>query len=314
MDITYLLWLQEFRISINDALTPFVEPLSLFAVRGIVLLPVFVYWCLNKKKGLMIFFAWKLSQTINGIIKLTACVYRPWIRDSRIIPAGDAITTATGYSFPSGHTMMCTPIYAGLAKCTKNRLLQVIFIAAILLTMFSRNYLGVHTPQDVLVGFVFGLLSLWIADKAVAYLDKHPEKDILVMILCALAGILTLVYVTYKPYPMDYVDGKLLVDPAKMRVDVWGDAGGFAVFALTWFIESRFIKFEPTGVNAKGIILYVIGAIPLFWIINNMKGVVTPMLGAYLGKFVAQGTILFYIMVFWPIVIKLFSGKKTNAA
>ncbi len=310
--MTYLLWLQEFRISINDALTPFFEPLSLFGVREILILPAFVYWCLNKNKGLMILFAWKLSQTFNGLIKLTACVYRPWIKDPRIIPAGDSLTTATGYSFPSGHTMMFTPIYAGMAKLTKSRVLKVIFWAAILLTMFSRNYLGVHTPQDVLVGLVFGLFALYIAEKVVSYLEKHPEKDILVMILCALLGILTLVYVTYKPYPMDYVDGKLLVDPVKMTVDVWGDAGGLAAFALMWFIESRFIKFEPTGINAKGIVLYIIGIIPLCWVSNNMRGVVTPMLGAHLGKLAAQSTILFHLMVFWPLVIKLFTGKKSN--
>ncbi len=84
MDITYLLWLQDFRNSINDAWTPFMEWISLFGVRAILLLPVFVYWCINKRKGLFILFAWKLSQTINAIVKLTACVYRPWVRDVRL--------------------------------------------------------------------------------------------------------------------------------------------------------------------------------------------------------------------------------------
>ncbi len=310
MDITYLLWLQDFRLSINDALTPFVNQLSFFAISYIVLLPVFVYWCLDKKKGLFILFAWKFSQTINAILKLTACIYRPWIKDARILPANNAIVTATGYSFPSGHTMMCTPIYGGLAVITKNKALRRVWIALILLTMLSRNYLGVHTPQDVLVGFVFGVLAIYLAQKIFAYLDKHPEKDVMFMVFAFLAGVLTLVYVSYKPYPMDYVDGKLLVDPSKMTVDSWGDAGGFAVFGILWYIESRFIKFEPTGWNFKGIVICAIGLIPLGWALANPDFIMMKMMEPHLGRLVSQTITLSYMMIVWPLVIKLFTRKK----
>ena len=51
MDISYLLFLQDFRFSIGDALTPLMEWVSLFAIRSLLLIPVFVYWCLDKKTG-----------------------------------------------------------------------------------------------------------------------------------------------------------------------------------------------------------------------------------------------------------------------
>ena len=304
MDIEYLLWLQDFRNAIDNALTPFMEAISLFAVRELIMLPAFVYWCIDKRKGLFSFLALKIGHTLNSIVKLTACVYRPWIREPKIIPAGDAIRTATGYSFPSGHTMMATPLYGTLILSFANKLLRLIFIIALLLTMFSRNYLGVHTPQDVLAGFVLGILAIYIAQKVLNYLDKHPEKDWLVMLICGAAGALTLVYITYKPYPMDYVDGKLLVDPVKMQIDAWGDSGGLTSLALMWYIESRFIKFTPTGLNAKGVTLCVIGLIPIYWAVNHLHTAMTAFFGPHGSELASQTIIYFYIMILWPIVLK----------
>ena len=311
MDIQYLLWLQEWRNATNNALTPLFEQLSYFGTRDILLFPAFIYWCLNKRSGLFILFSYKLSQTINSLVKLTACIYRPWVRDPRIIPAGDSIKTAGGYSFPSGHTMTFTPIYGGLMAFTKNKLVRFVCAALIIVTAFSRNYLGVHTPQDVIVGILLGVLSVYIGHKVFAYLDKHPENDAKVMIIFALMGILTMVYITYKPYPMDYnADGKLIVDPVKMQIDSWGDAGAFAPFILAWYVESRFVKFEPTGFNVKGVILCIVGMIPLHYIIWNLGGVMQGILGPHAGKLASKSIMLFYIVVFWPIVIKLFSRKR----
>ena len=99
----------------NDAWTPFLEWLSHFAVSGLILLPALIYWCIDKKKGFFILTATSACLVVNSVIKLTACVYRPWIRDPRITPAGDAIKEATGYSFPSGHTAAAGPMLGGTA-------------------------------------------------------------------------------------------------------------------------------------------------------------------------------------------------------
>ena len=115
MDIQYLLLLQDFRNAISNGLTPFLEAVSLFAVTYLLLLPAFIYWCVHKRSGLYTLASYATGIAVNATVKLTVCAYRPWIRDARVLPAGDAITTATGYSFPSGHTATATPIYGGLA-------------------------------------------------------------------------------------------------------------------------------------------------------------------------------------------------------
>ncbi len=82
MDIEYLLFLQRFRESINDSLTPFMEGISLFAVTYLIMIPVFVYWVVSKRKGLYTLVSYYLCCGFNAIVKLTVCAYRPWIRDA----------------------------------------------------------------------------------------------------------------------------------------------------------------------------------------------------------------------------------------
>lgn len=67
------------------------------------------------------------------------------------------------YSFPSGHTAasftsVSALYFAGRKKMAAGALVLSIFIA------FSRLYLYVHYPTDVLGGLIIGLLCGWIAD------------------------------------------------------------------------------------------------------------------------------------------------------
>ena len=313
MDISYLLFLQDFRNSINNAWTPFMESISLSAVTYLILLPAFIYWCIDKRKGLFTLAAYNICVAFNALVKLTACVYRPWIRDARVIPAGEAIHTATGYSFPSGHTTTAVPIYGGMAvgfwNNKKTRWLGIICILAILVTGFSRNYLGVHTPQDVLVGLVLGVFSLWLTWKIFKYVSAHPETENWFLLGGIVFAALALVYITFKPYPMDYIDGKLLVDPQRMMNDGYKDIGSLAAFCVARYVEKRWIKFEVPGFNFKGIALGILGLIPAVLMVKYLSKPCIEWLGPHWGRVLYQGTFIFYIVAFYPFVLKLF-GKK----
>ena len=91
MDIQYLLALQDFRNGMQDAWTPFMPFVSDFATTYLILIPVFLYWFWDKRKGLYALVSYYFCMIMTPVIKLTACIYRPWIRDSRIVPAGDSI-------------------------------------------------------------------------------------------------------------------------------------------------------------------------------------------------------------------------------
>ena len=315
MDIEYLLFLQRFRESINDSLTPFMEGISLFAVTYLIMIPVFVYWVVSKRKGLYTLVSYYLCCGFNAIVKLTVCAYRPWIRDARVHPAGDAITTATGYSFPSGHTVTAGPIYGGLAVVSWSwkKFVSVILGIFLLLTAFSRNYLGVHTPQDVFVGICESVFWLLIVAKIFTYLDEHPKKENLLLLICFIVGWLGIAYITFKPYPMDYVDGKLLVDPQKMMNDGYGDICLLIAFPVARYIEKRWIGFQAPGLKGAGLAAGIVGLIPLFLMIKFMRPALDGVLGTHWGHFANTFIIVLYCIALWPLVIKAVSKTEAKA-
>lgn len=316
MDIQYLLTLQNFRNGMQDAWTPFMELISKFAVDYMILIAVFFYWFWNKRKGLYALVSYYFCMLVTPLLKLTVCAYRPWIRDSRILPAGDSIRTATGYSFPSGHTSTAGPLAGGMAvnmwEDKRNRWLSYLFFAFILLTGFSRNYLGVHTPQDVAVGIALSALALIAACKLFDYLDSHPEKEdwfLLCGFLVCWAGIL---YITVKRYPMDLnAEGKLIVDPQKMMNDGYGDIGKVMGFIIGRYIEKKWIGFEPIRNGWKGALLCLLGLVPMVLMKNSLRPVITGWLGSHWGKLVFSVIHAVYYIALFPLVLKLI-GNKAN--
>lgn len=318
MDIQYLLTLQDFRNGISDALTPFMEFISMFAVDFLIFFPIFLYWFWDKRKGLYTLVSYYFCMFLTPVTKLTVCAYRPWIRDARVLPAGDSITTATGYSFPSGHTSTAGPLAGGMAvglwDSKRTRWLSVLFVVFVVLTGFSRNYLGVHTPQDVFVGITISVLSLILAAKLFQYLDRHPDREdwfLLGGFLLCWAGIL---YITVKSYPMELnAEGKLIVDPQKMMNDGYGDIGKVIGFIIARYVEKKWIRFEPIKNGWKGTLLCLLGLIPLVLLKKLLSPVITGWLGSHWGKLVFSILYAFYYIALFPLVLKL-CGKKLNNA
>ena len=182
----------------------------------------------------------------------------------------------------------------------KNRICIIFCI----LTGFSRNYLGVHTPQDVVVGFMVGSLVLWGMYKLVNYLSVHPEKENYFLLAGVLLGIFGLIYVNYKPYPMDYVDGKLLVDPQKMLNDAYLDLGGLSIFCITRFIEKKWIGFKSTGLSLKGILVSLAGLVCLVLLMKLTMNWFISHLGFKLGSLAIKSVLLLFAIDIYPLCIK----------
>ena len=81
----------------------------------VLIFTALIYWCVHKETGTYLLMGWSGNRVVNGVIKVAGCVYRPWIRDARVAPEANALATATGYSFPSGHSMNGASLFGGMA-------------------------------------------------------------------------------------------------------------------------------------------------------------------------------------------------------
>ena len=311
MDIGYLLTLQAFRGSTGDALTPLMEAVSFFVVSLLIMIPVFIYWAVDKRRGLFALVSYALCAAATTLVKLTACVIRPWLRDPRVVPAGKAIDTATGYSFPSGHTAAAGAIYGALAVSAwkRRRWAAVLCLAVLLLTAFSRNYLGVHTPQDVAAALGLAALALLAVTGIFRYLVKHPEKENLLLLLAFLAGWAGIAYITLKPYPVPGAEGALPVDPREMMTDGYGDLCLLVALPPARWLEKTRVRFRPTGLRGRGLALTLLGLVPMAGIYLGLRHPLDALLGPHWGRFCLTFLMVFFAVALWPMVIRRVTGE-----
>ena len=304
-----LLCLQFFREITHGVFNSFFVTCSLFGETTIIIIfSSMIYWCLNKKLGEYILVSQGGADLVNGLAKVTACVYRPWVLDSRIQPVKDAIAGATGYSFPSGHTTTATTLFGGaVLRGNFTKALNIVLIVCLLLVGFSRNYLGVHNVLDVIFGIFFTLIVLMIFSKLFDKLEEKPNLDIIISVIGIVISILIVIYALTKSYPLDYdAAGKLIVDPAVLTLDTFRNAGTAVGAFLSWPIERRFIKFTTEGTLETKVIRFICGFIGLEFIIT----VIFPLIGeSAVGCFSQNFVLGLFIILIYPAIIKFFQNR-----
>ena len=260
MEIDFLLWLQGLRQSAPDFITTALNALSsLFNGPALLLIVGLVYLCVNKKCAYYIAACYLGSMTVSQTLKLMFCVNRPWVLDARVTPYEGAVSGATGYSFPSGHTTSAVSSMGSVAAFVRKRWVTVLCVLVALLTAFSRMWLGCHTPKDVLAAILISCLVIALVSHFSRYLEAHPNHDISLGVLLLIIGIALLLVVSLKPYPVQYAaDGSLLVDPVDMQMDVYRAVGAYAGFILGWIIERRAINFSVEGTLPQKILRAVV--------------------------------------------------------
>ena len=307
MDIDILLALQRLREGGGAFLSDFLVKMTFLGeVNTVLVIMAVIYWCVSKDLGAYLLMGWGGNRLVNGTLKVTACAYRPWIRDPSIVPYGDSLTTATGYSFPSGHTTNATTVYGGGAlRKGAPMALRVALGVVVALVAFSRLFLGVHTPQDVLVGAAASLLVMGLIGALMKWIAAHPEKDWIVVVTGIVLAAAVALYAAFKSYPADYdAAGKLIVDGAKMANDTFKGVGWCAAFLIGWCLERRCVGFTTDvslPLRLQRLALGLLGYYIVSLVIGPaLKGWISGPAGTIVSCFLQ----MFWVSFLFPLCIK----------
>ena len=165
---------------ISDNITPIAILITNFggAITLIGLTIIFLLVMKNKKMSFSILLNLAIATFLNIFLK--NIIQRPRPDDFRLI-------NETGYSFPSGHSMISMAYYGYLIylifKFVKNKKLKVFlitFLCILILTIgLSRIYLGVHYTSDVIAGFVLSVSYLIIYTSIIKkyIIEREEEND-----------------------------------------------------------------------------------------------------------------------------------------
>ena len=120
------------------------------------LFPV-ILWCIDYSFGAVLVIFFMLSNSTNIMLKELFQHPRPFDLNPDL-----KLSQADGYGLPSGHAQMSVTAWGAIAISVRKIWFTIVAIVLILLIGFSRVYLGVHFPTDVLIGWIIGLILLAI--------------------------------------------------------------------------------------------------------------------------------------------------------
>lgn len=266
-----------------------------------------VFWCVDKHKGYYLMSVGFIGTMANQFLKLFFRVPRPWVLDENFTILEQAREAATGYSFPSGHSQNAVGTFGAIAYTTKNRWVKGICIAVAILVPFSRMYIGVHTPADVLVGSAMALALVFGLHKPVL----HGGLKAMKILICSMLvmAIALLAYVEFYPFPKD-VDVHNLESGVKNAYTMIGCLTGVAIVYLA---ERKYVNFTTKAIWWAQILKVVCG---LLLVLAVKEGLRVPLEAVFAGHMAARAVRYFLIVVvggfLWPMTFCRFSklGEK----
>jgi membrane-associated phospholipid phosphatase len=164
-----LLDIEGMRTAFLDVLFPIITDLG--SEMGYIVILSLIYWCVSKPVMQGLAYAYLFTMALNTWIKDLWCIPRP--DDPALEPvlerAGvtrrlQPLRHETSPSFLSGHSQGAAVSWGYMAHCFKKIWFRIVTVILITLIAFSRMYVGVHFPQDVIGGLVVGAvyLLLWL--------------------------------------------------------------------------------------------------------------------------------------------------------
>jgi membrane-associated phospholipid phosphatase len=239
-----------------------------------IILPL-IFWCVDFAVGARLALAFLFSPYACTVLKDLFAHPRPFELDPAV-----KLHDAEGCGLPSGHSQSAVVLWGIIAAGFRKAWLWVVAVLLMVLIGFSRVYLGVHFPTDVLGGWAVGAVLLGIYMLLEPRIEAWLKRASLAMQL-ALAVVVPLVLLLL--YPSN--------DTASSMAVVMGMGVGLA-------LVRRVAPFSAAGPLWQRALRFLVGMIGLLVVYLGLKFV-----------FPGQGEPLYFAMrVVRYVLVGLWAG------
>jgi undecaprenyl-diphosphatase len=306
--MSFLYFLEQLR-------TPFLDTFfSLFTLFGdetlFIAVAMVVFWCMDKKQGYYLFGVGMFGTILNQFLKVVCHVPRPWVKDPAFTVVESAREGAGGYSFPSGHTQSSVGLFGGIARWNKQKWVRIVTIVMCVIVPFSRMYLGVHTPADVLTSIGIALVLIFVGYPLFQKAGDNPR------LMYAIFGSITLLLVGYlcylHRYPFADATNENLLEAKENAYTLLGCMVGLP---LIYLLDTTKIHFPTKAVWWAQVLKMAGGLILLLAVKSLLKA---PLNAVIDNQYIARALRYFLVVLtggaLWPLTFRHFAklGKKTK--
>ncbi len=265
-----ILWLQR----LGAWLTPIMQLFTFLGSGQFYFVAIsIIFWCIDATLGLRLGLFQMINITANEIMKVVLHGPRPYWYSSDVKTPGSA---ENSFGAPSGHAQDAVVFWGTLAHRIKTRAAWIIATLIIILIGISRVYLAVHFPHDVLLGWLFGAIMLWILLRleipTVRWIKQYSiGMQLLLVFLFTLVLLFIMVIVHFTlggwSVPPIWINNAHLAFPSKPPItplsydNSLSSTGAFFGLAAGWLWLERTGGFSTRGSWPKLLLRFILGII-----------------------------------------------------
>ncbi len=301
MDILYAL--EELRTPLGDGLFSILTYLGdqTVCIAAVLLL----LWCFDKQKGYCLFLIATTGTAVNQLLKAIFLIPRPWVKDPAFTIVESAREAATGYSFPSGHTQNVTAVFSAIGIWAKRTWVSWLCACVVLLTGFSRMYLGVHTPLDVGVSLAVGLLTSIICIRLFGRLRPGAIRGIILAAMALMLG-----YLLIAPKGTNNV-AEFDLHGLESAYSLAGAALGLCV---AWWVDERYIHYDTQAPLLGQVCKVGLGLTVILLLKSWLKAPINQLFhGDPLGDGMRYCLVALFGGLVWPLTFPLWKKLGRNS-
>ncbi len=265
-----------------------------------------IFWCVDKYEGYYLLGVGLFGNMANQFLKIVCRVPRPWVRDPNFSALPEAIPEADGYSFPSGHSQTAVGTFGCIAMSQKNKLIRAICIAFMVLVPFSRMYVGVHTPADVLVGSAMALVMVFAFRPLMLGGNKTRIQATFTGLL--FLSLLNLLFVELYPFPSD-VDVHNYESALK---NAYTFIGCFVGVIIVFIVDEDKLRFDTKAIWWAQILKAIGGLVVVLAVKEGLRPVLEAFLPVMPARAVRYCLIVVVAGIVWPLTFRWFGRLGTK--